>query len=265
MSDRLSRHPGHVYLVGAGPGDPELLTLKALRLLRAADVVLHDELVSPAIVKLASSHVQIHNVGKRCRAKKMSQNDINALMVNCALDGLEVVRLKGGDPMIFGRADEEIAALRSAGIQFEVVPGITAVLGAAAAAQVPLTQRYLSSSLVLTTYHRAANQPRIDWQRVVACGTTIALYMPGGDYREISRVLSEAGLSGETPCVVASRATTTQEVLATTTLDRLPEVGLLAAPTLLIIGAVGHSAATSTLEPVSAEPVGKDQPVGAKF
>lgn len=114
---------GRVYLVGAGPGDPELLTVKALRILRSADVVLHDDLVAPDILQLLPATVRVHNVGKRCGVKIMLQQEINALMVGYARSGLAVVRLKGGDPMIFGRAGEEIAALRAANINFEIVPG----------------------------------------------------------------------------------------------------------------------------------------------
>ena len=124
---------GKVYLVGAGPGDPELLTLKALRLLRTADAVLHDDLVAPEILKLVSAKAQVHNVGKRCGKKNISQEEIHFLMIALAQAGMQVVRLKGGDPLIFGRAGEEIEALRRAEVAYEIVPGITSALGAAAA------------------------------------------------------------------------------------------------------------------------------------
>src|SRR6267154_655427 len=132
---------GKVYLVGAGPGDPELLTLKALRLLRTADAVLHDDLVATEIINLISSTAQVHNVGKRCGKKRILQGEINFLMVALAASGLQVVRLKGGDPLIFGRAGEEIEFLRRNNVPFEIVPGVTAALGAAASAQLPLTHR----------------------------------------------------------------------------------------------------------------------------
>ena len=132
---------GKVYLVGAGPGDPELLTLKALRLLRTAEAVLHDDLVAPEILRLIPPAAQVHNVGKRCGTKKIRQEEINFLMVALATSGLQVVRLKGGDPLIFGRAGEEMESLRDAGIPYEIVPGVTSALGAAAAAQIPLTHR----------------------------------------------------------------------------------------------------------------------------
>jgi uroporphyrin-III C-methyltransferase len=147
---------GKVYLVGAGPGDPELLILKALRVLQTADAVLHDDLVAPEILKLISSTAQVYNVGKRCGKKKILQEEINFLMVALAESGLRVVRLKSGDPLIFGRAGEEIEALRRADIAFEIVPGVTSAMGAAAAAQIPLTHRHASSALVFLTAHQAS-------------------------------------------------------------------------------------------------------------
>src|SRR5437660_7564883 len=131
---------GKVYLVGAGPGDPDLLTLKALRLLRSADVVLHDDLVAPEILKMIPSTAQIHNVGKRCGKKKILQGEINDLMVALAASGLRVVRLKGGDPLIFGRAGEEIETLRPANIPYEIGHGVTSALGADRSAEITRTQ-----------------------------------------------------------------------------------------------------------------------------
>ena len=164
--------PGKVFLVGAGPGDPELLTLKALKVLRNADVVLHDDLVSAEILKLVPATAKIQNIGKRCGRKGITQQEINALLVNYALLDLQVVRLKGGDPLVFGRAGEEMEALRSARIEFEIVPGITAAFGAAAAAQIPLTHRDASSALVLITNHQA-NHPsthnKSDWPTSLPC------------------------------------------------------------------------------------------------
>src|SRR3984885_7611390 len=147
---------GKVYLEGAGPGDPELLTVKALQLLRTAYVVLHDDLITPGILQLISLAAEVQNVGKRCGSKTIRQEEINFLMVTRAASGLKVVRLKSGDPLIFGRAGEEIAALRRANIPYEIVPGVTSALGAAAAAGIPLTHRQISNTLVLTAGHRAA-------------------------------------------------------------------------------------------------------------
>src|ERR1700686_1830815 len=166
---------GKVYLVGAGPGDPGLLTWKALRLLRTADAVLHDDLVASEILELIPSTTQIHNVGKRCGKKRILQGEINDLMVALGASGPRVVRLKGGDPLIFGRAGEEIETLRRNNIPFEIVPGVTSALGAAAVAQIPLTHRRASDALVLITAHRASgdgNQQNdgADWSKLAASG-----------------------------------------------------------------------------------------------
>src|SRR5271170_7605968 len=170
---------GKVYLVGAGPGDPELLTLKALRLLQTAEAVLHADLVAHEILELIPSTAQIHNVVKRCGKKKILQGEINCLMVALAASGLRVVRLKGGDPLIFGRAGEEIEALRENNIPFEIVPGVTSAMGAAAAAQIPLTHRRTSDALVLITAHRASEKDTLDWSKFVRSGATLVIYMPG--------------------------------------------------------------------------------------
>ena len=229
---------GKVYLVGAGPGDPELLTLKALRLLRAADVVFHDDLVAPQILALIPAIARVYNVGKRCGRKTISQEEINALLVAYASDGLTVVRLKGGDPLIFGRAGEEMEALREAGIDFEVVPGVTAASGAAASAQIALTDRRLASKLVFLTARHWAGKTSTDWRGIVSPDATLVFHMPGNDYSCLATELCAAGLSGHTPCVIVSRATTPEEQIQRTTLGKLPQVPCLPAPALFIIGAV---------------------------
>jgi uroporphyrin-III C-methyltransferase len=229
---------GKVYLVGAGPGDPELLTLKAARLIRGADVVLHDELVGEKILQMAPAHAQIHSVGKRCGKKNISQEEINFLMVTLAASGLKVVRLKGGDPMVFGRIGEEIAALREANIEFEIVPGITAVLGGAASVQIPLTHRYSSHALVFLAGHSASGADPTDWHALVSLGATVVVYMPGRRYSEIANKLRTAGLPDDTPCVIISRATTSAEQLYSTTIRNLNNAPRLPAPTLLVIGEV---------------------------
>jgi uroporphyrin-III C-methyltransferase len=240
---------GKVYLVGAGPGDPELLTLKAARLLKQADVVLHDELVSAQILRLVSIHAQIRNVGKRCGKKNISQEEINFLMVTLAASGLKVVRLKGGDPLIFGRIGEEIAALRGANIEFEIVPGITAALGAASSAQIPLTHRQSSHALVFLAGHTATGADPTDWRALVSLGATLVIYMPGHHYSEIAHKLRTAGLQDETPCAVISRATTSAEQTFATTVENLGDAPRLPAPTLLVIGEVlRHSSHLSTAE-----------------
>ena len=229
---------GKVYLVGAGPGDPELLTLKALRLLKGADAVLYDELVSPEILRLVSPTAQLHNVGKRCGKKKISQEEINFLLVTLAASGLQVVRLKSGDPLIFGRAGEEIEALRKAGVEYEIVPGITAALGAAAVVQIPLTHRKQSSALVLLTGHRAGLNREDDWSKLVTSGATVIIYMPGHRYGDTALRLRHAGLSGETPCAIVSRATTREQQMHITSIEDLHHAPQLPAPTLLVVGDV---------------------------
>lgn len=230
---------GKVYLVGAGPGDPELLTVKALRLLKTADAVLYDNLVSPGILKLVSSTAQLHNVGKRCGKKKITQEEINFLLVALAAAGRKVVRLKSGDPLIFGRAGEEIEALRKAGVECEIVPGVTAALGAAATVQIPLTHRRQSSALVLITGHRAGNNREDDgWSKLVSSGATVVIYMPGHRYADIADRLRLAGLAGETPCGIIARATSQEQQVHITTVDRLYQARHLPAPTLLVVGDV---------------------------
>ncbi|HXM21921.1 MAG TPA: uroporphyrinogen-III C-methyltransferase [Terriglobales bacterium] len=229
---------GKVYLVGAGPGDPELLTLKAARVLKHADVVLHDELVGAQILRLVPTHAQVRNVGKRCGKKNISQEEINFLMVTLAASGSQVVRLKGGDPLIFGRVGEEIAALRKANIEFEIVPGITAALGAASTAQIPLTHRQSSHALVFLAGHSASRADPTNWHALVSLGATIVIYMPGQHYSEIAHKLRAAGLSDETSCAIISRATTSEEQVFSTNVKTLGDAPRLPAPTLLVIGEV---------------------------
>jgi uroporphyrin-III C-methyltransferase len=239
---------GKVYLVGAGPGDPELLTVKALRLLRTSDVVLHDDLVPPEILKLISPTAEVQNVGKRCGSKTIRQEEINFLMVVRAASGLQVVRLKSGDPLIFGRAGEEIEALRRSNIEYELVPGVTSALGAAAAAGIPLTHRQTSSTLVLTTGHRASANDDEDWSRFAGAESTLVVYMPGSGYGEVSRRLTAAGFAEETPCAIISRATTPEQRIHFTTISNLNSAPKLASPTLLVVGEVVRFAERSLVE-----------------
>ncbi len=229
---------GKVYLVGAGPGDPELLTLKALRVLRTADVVLHDDLVAPEILNLISPNAQVHNVGKRCGKKNIVQEEINSLTVALANSGLRVVRLKSGDPMIFGRAGEEIEALRRARIPCEIVPGVTSALGAAASAQIPLTHRRASSAVVFITGHQASGSTAANWSKLAGSGATLVIYMPGQNYLDVAAKLKAAGLPGETPCAVISRATTRHQRTHQSMISELQGSSNLAAPTLLVVGDV---------------------------
>ncbi len=229
---------GKVYLVGAGPGDPELLTLKALRLLRNADAVLHDDLVSPEILRLIPAQAQVNNVGKRCGKKKIQQEEINFLMVGLADSGMNVIRLKSGDPLIFGRAGEEIESLRRAGIPYEIVPGVTSALGAAATAGIPLTHRRASSALVFITAHQASGSEAANWSKLAGSGATLVIYMPGQKNSEVAAKLRAAGLASATPCAVISRATTPQQRIHRTTIAELAGAPPLAAPTLLVVGEV---------------------------
>jgi uroporphyrin-III C-methyltransferase len=228
---------GKVYLVGAGPGNPELLTLKAARLLAGADVVLHDALVSDAVLAMISPAAEIINVGKRAGYKLLTQDEINALLVSCAQTRQTVVRLKGGDPSIFGRAGEEIEALRKAGIEYEIVPGISAALGAAAAAGISLTDRRVASQILLTTFSRGIEGSAMDWGCVTST-TTLVLYMPGADYAEVSERLLQGGLPPDLPCVIVSHATDSRQQVHWSRIARLASEERLPAPALLIVGRV---------------------------
>lgn len=239
---------GKVHLVGAGPGDPELLTVKALRLLQTADVVLHDDLVAPEILSLVGAKAQVQNVGKRCGKKKLQQEEINFLMLGFADAGLQVVRLKSGDPMIFGRAGEEIEALRQAKIPYEIVPGVTSALGAAASAEIPLTHRRLSSAVVFVTGHQAAGSEAVNWAKLAGSGATLVIYMPGKNYSEIARNLSNARLPRETPCAIVSSAATPQQKAYRTTIGDLPLAPRLSAPSLLVVGEVVRLADVNSLQ-----------------
>lgn len=239
---------GKVYLVGAGPGDPELLTLRAVRILRSAEVVMHDDLVGPGVLELIPQTAQLHNVGKRCGRKSWKQSEINALLVELASFGSDIVRLKGGDPLIFGRAGEELEALREAGIAVEIVPGVSSALAAAAAAQIPVTHRDLSSSIVFLAGHHAQGQSADGVIEHLSPKTTYAVYMPGYGYGAMSSRLIAAGLSNETPCAIVSQVARPGERVFRTTLGELAGAPQLPAPTLLFVGEVVRMAAHPTLD-----------------
>jgi len=223
---------GTVYLVGAGPGDPELLTLKAARLLATADIVLHDDLVPQAVLAHAERAL-ILNVGKRCGRKNISQQQIDSMMVDYGRRGLSVVRLKCGDPLVFGRAGEEMDALRGAGIPFEVVPGITAAFAAAAAIQRPLTDRRSASSISFSSGHHA---PESRLEPASLAAATRVIYMPGRDLSGIAAQLRSEGLPGDLPCVVVSRAAQPDQQILRTTLAELDRVQVVPAPSILLAG-----------------------------
>ena len=230
---------GKVHLVGAGPGDPELLTVKAHSLIRSAEIILHDDLVSAAILALASPHAMLVNVGKRCGSKNITQSEINRLMIASARRGLQIVRLKSGDPGIFGRLAEERDALEAAGIPYEIVPGITAALAAAAELSVSLTDRRTSSRIVVISSHRAhenENEPPTDWRGLATNNTTLVVYMPGQNFAALQKELLDAGLDAATPAAIVSRASTPDQREFRTTLGQLQHAPPMDAPSILLIG-----------------------------
>ena len=237
---------GMVYLVGAGPGDPELLTVKARRVLSDADVVLHDDLLTPEILALIPSTARIETVGKRHNERQVTQQEINRRLCEYAAAGQTVVRLKGGDGAIFGRASEEMDALRAAGISFAIVPGVTAASAAAAAAGVSLTDRRLGSALVFLTAQRCKGNPPPNWKAIAELGGTTAIYMPGGHEDDLARQLMDAGVAPDTSCFVVARASRPDEQVIETTVGKLPGLPKLPAPAILLIGATVRLKADST-------------------
>ena len=231
--DGVTARRGNVYLVGAGPGDPELLTVKALRLIQQAQVILHDDLVPQAILDLAGS-AEIENVGKRCGAKNITQDEINARMIEHAERGRMVVRIKCGDPLVFGRAAEEMAALREAGVAFEVVPGITAAFAAAASVQASLTDRNAASNILFSTGHHAQSHNQAGLPALE--DATRVVYMPGRDLSLLAEEWLAEGLPGDLPCVLVSRAAQPGQEIRSTTLDALGQSAPLLAPSLLLAG-----------------------------
>ena len=231
---------GVVWLVGAGPGDPDLLTVKALRLLQAADVVVHDRLTPPAILALARADTRLIDVGKRKSRHTLPQDDINRLLVALARDGLTVVRLKGGDPFLFGRGGEELAACVAAGVEARVVPGVTAALAASAAAGAPLTHRGLAQAVTFVTGHAAGDaEPDLDWAALARPNQTTVVYMGLTTAPRIAARLIAEGRSASTPVVVVENASLADERRLVTTLAGLCEaVRDMDGPALLIIGEV---------------------------
>lgn len=228
---------GTVYLVGAGPGDPELLTLRAHRLLRSADAVFHDDLVPLSILDLCRPGARIVSVGKRCGVKAVTQEQINEMLIGAARAGHAVIRLKSGDPLLYGRASEELAALERAEIQCEVVPGVSAVFAAAADLRAPLTDRSSASKLIILTWHRTETKGGAPlWPGELPIDATLAVYMPGSDYESLGEALLDSGLSANTPCRVVSRAGTPHCRSLLTTAGELRDQQALPAPAILLIG-----------------------------
>ena len=225
---------GKVFLVGAGPGDPDLLTVKALRLIQSADVILHDDLVPEPILNLAVSSAETVNVGKRCGAKSITQEEIHALMIEHARANRRVVRLKSGDPLIYGRAAEEMAALGAAEVPFEVVPGITAASAAAAAVGFSLTSRNAASNVIFSTGHHAQSHNHAPLPQLE--DATRVVYMPGRNLSLLALEWLQEGLPPEFPCAIVSRAGHPDQQIRCTTLAALGDAEPVPAPSLLIAG-----------------------------
>jgi uroporphyrin-III C-methyltransferase len=232
-----ARVAGQVWLVGAGPGDPELLTLKALKALQAADVIVHDGLVSDEILALAPTTARRISVAKRKSRHTLPQDEINRLLVAFALDGLTVVRLKGGDPFLFGRGGEELAACRDAGVVCHVVPGVTAALAASAAAGAPLTHRGAAQAVTFVTGHAAHGDPDLDWTALARPNQTVVIYMGLTTAGLIADRLLAAGRAAATPALIVENASRPDERRVLTTLAGLAAAAEgLTGPALLMVG-----------------------------
>ena len=226
-----------VHLVGAGPGDPELLTVRAARLIAVADVIVHDRLADPAIFALARPDAEMIDVGKRPGAPTPQEN-INALLVQLGKQGLEVVRLKGGDPFVFGRGSEEAAVLLEAGIPFSIVPGISSAIAAPAAAGIPVTHRGVSASFTVVTGHRESGaSSNIEWEALAKVGGTIVILMGVSERAVIAQRLMNGGLSATTPVAAIRWGTRAEQHTTRTTLGEL-HAAQLRAPSTIVVGEV---------------------------
>ena len=233
--------PGWVYLVGAGPGDPELLTLKAARLIAEADVLVYDNLVSPAVLALARPGAERIYAGKERGNHSLPQEEINELLVRLARSGKRVVRLKGGDPYIFGRGGEEVETLHGDGINFEVVPGITAAAGVAAYAGIPLTHRKHAHACVFVTGHLQDGSMNLDWPGLARPRQTVVIYMGLSGLPLLCARLIEHGLPADWPAAIVQHGTQPSQRTVTGTLATLPALAAAAelrAPTLIVVGEV---------------------------
>ncbi|MFN7303501.1 MAG: uroporphyrinogen-III C-methyltransferase [Phenylobacterium sp.] len=239
--------PGKVWLTGAGPGDPELLTLRAARILASADVVVHDGLVPDAILDLAPAQARRISVAKRKSRHTYAQEEINRLLVALAREGLQVVRLKAGDPFIFGRGGEELEACREAGIACEVIPGVTAALAAAASAGAPLTHRRSAQAVTFVTGHASGDaEPDLDWMALARENQTVVIYMGASTAGKISERLIAAGRPASTPALVVFRASQSDELRVTTVLGNIAEAAATdSGPAVLVIGEAMSGAMSS--------------------
>lgn len=245
LAGSANARAGEVWLVGAGPGDPDLLTVKALRVLQGADVVVHDRLTPPAVLDLANPNARLIDVGKRKSRHTLPQDDINQLLVALAQAGHRVVRLKGGDPFVFGRGGEELEACRAAGVRAHVVPGVTAAFAAAAGAGAPLTHRGLAQAVTFVTGHAAKGEtPDLDWSALGRGNETVVIYMGVSTAPLIAARLIEAGRRAATPVLVVENASLPDERRIVTTLDKVGDaVEGLEGPAILIVGEVAALAA----------------------
>ena len=248
---------GTVYLVGSGPGDPELLTVKAKRLLEEADVVLHDKLPGPDILESIPAEKR-EDVGKRAGGERTPQSEINARLVELAEEGKDVVRLKGGDPFVFGRGGEEMQYLAEHGVDFEVVPGITSAIAAPAAADIPVTHRDHASSVSFVTGHEdpEKDESAVDWEALAETGGTIVVLMGVGKLPDYTQALRAAGVDAETPVALIEKGTRPGQRVATGTLDTIvdarDEAGI-EPPAVTVIGGVAGLWADEAEEAADAE------------
>jgi len=233
---------GEVWLIGAGPGAEDLLTLRAQRLLQAADVVVHDQLVPEAVIQMGRRDADRISVGKKKGHHSFTQAEINALLVRLAREGKRVARLKGGDPMVFGRAGEEVAAMRKAGVPYRIVPGVTAALAAAADTATPVTLRKVSSGVVFATAHGAEDEELVHWAALAGSGITLCLYMGGSIAAEVAAQLVARGLSGNVPVGVVVNAGRNNRTLLSGTIGELAAVrDTTDGPAIIFVGeAVAH-------------------------
>lgn len=233
---------GRVWLIGAGPGDPDLITVAGLKLIRAADVVVHDRLGAPALLAECREDAVKIDVGKRAGKHALPQPEINALLAQHAMAGRTVVRLKGGDPFIFGRGGEEMLVLRRLGIQVDVVPGVTAASACAAATGIPLTHRGLASEVSMVTAHHRDGAPGCDWAELASGrARTLVFYMGLSQTRTIAEGLLGHGLPANTPVALISNGATAEQEALRCTLDTLPQAACskkLVSPCLIVVGAV---------------------------
>ncbi len=258
---------GRVWLVGAGPGDPDLLTLKAARLIAEADIVFADRLVGPGVMALIPASTQIVPVGKSKGEHSVPQEDIHRQMIEAARAGKRVVRLKGGDPFIFGRGGEEVEAVRAAGVEVQVVPGVSAALGVAAAVQIPLTHREMAQAVTFVTGHAAlGEEPDLDWHALARANQTVVVFMGVGTADVIAARLVAAGRDPATPVAVVENATRADQIAAFGALGSLPEiiqVNGIQGPALLVIGEVAALAKREAAAPASSD--GKAKPTLASL